>query len=341
MKQVLTESIRIDGDCQSRDRIDSEVVNDYAGAMGAGKKFPPLMLFFDGTDYFCADGFHRVLAAQRAGIKHLVADVQKGGAKEAAWASCGMNITHGLRRTNADKRRAVKMALEMKPDMSDRALAEHCGVANHLIAEVRRQVGVLPPGSMRQVGKFPTCPSETTAKAQVSKISPPLRETATGGRLPMPPPMRTGRDGKRYPAPPPVKFGPPPTARKVQPAGPVDDVGRLVPRDLVPLWERKDEVNAMLTALSRIRGQIKEAQELDDMLFAEISFSSVLAHLDQAYSGIQVAKPYAVCPFCQGHGCKACCKRGLVSKHRWDSVVPQDLKRQVTALIGEERNKAS
>ena len=367
MKQILTDSIRIDGETQSRVQIDQDAVQEYADAMAGGTAFPPVTVFFDGTDYWCADGFHRVLAALRAGVKHLAAEVKRGGRAEAAWAACGANLTHGIRRTNADKRKAVTLALRMHPEMSDSALAAHCGVRHPYVAEVRRQVVTVT-----------TCP---------------------------PPPTRTGRDGKQYPAPPqrplPSRFGPPPAGRglagnpppaartppgrgpgeeaggrtpearsrtpearsrtpearsrtpeaggrkaeaggrKAGGSGPVDDMGRRLPERVVPLWERCEEVQGMLTALSRIRVALKEAQSLRDPLFGEVPYSATLAHLDQAYSGVQVARPYVVCPFCQGHGCRACKDRGLISKHRLDATVPRELKEQVAKLIEEERRGAA
>jgi len=116
-------------------------------------------------------------------------------------------------------------------------------------------------------------------------------------------------------------------------------MGRLVPEDLLPLWKRRQEVQDMLTALSRIRVALHKAQENRDPLFSEIPFSSALVHLDQAYNSVQVAKPYAVCAFCQGHGCKACGQRGLLGKFRWDTCVPQEHKEAVARLIEKERGE--
>jgi len=104
----------------------------------------------------------------------------------------------------------------------------------------------------------------------------------------------------------------------------------------VELWERRQEVQDMLTALSRVRVTLREAQDSRDPLFSEIPFSSALAHLDQAYDAVQVAKPYAVCALCQGHGCKACGQRGLLGKFRWDTAVPKEHKEAVARLIEKE-----
>ena len=49
------------------------------------------------------------------------------------------NQPHGLRRTHADKRKAVTLALKLHPEMSDQAIADHCGVSRNMAFGVRRQ----------------------------------------------------------------------------------------------------------------------------------------------------------------------------------------------------------
>jgi hypothetical protein len=43
-----------------------------------------------------------------------------------------------LKRTNADKRRSVELALAEWPNVSDRQIAEICAVGYSLVAEVRQ-----------------------------------------------------------------------------------------------------------------------------------------------------------------------------------------------------------
>ena len=113
----------------------------------------------------------------------------------------------------------------------------------------------------------------------------------------------------------------------------VDDVGRQIPDHLLELWGRRQEVQDMLTALSRVRVALRKAQDSQDPLFSEVPFSSALAHLDQAFDAVQVAKPYAVCAVCQGRGCKSCSDRGLLGKFRWELAVPVEHKEAVARLI--------
>ena len=57
----------------------------------------------------------------------------------------GANASHGLRRTNTDKRRAVVRLLRDYEwsKWSDREIARRCGVANSFVGNVRRQITVL------------------------------------------------------------------------------------------------------------------------------------------------------------------------------------------------------
>jgi hypothetical protein len=356
-RELLVESIRIDGKTQSRAGINRETVTEYAEAMavratGPRPPWPAVTVFFDGTEYWMADGFHRLLAAKEIGRKNISSDVQKGTRDDAAWAACAANLTHGLRRTNADKRRTVEIALKLHPEMSARAISGHCGVNDQLVRDVRSRCGI--PAPDRVVGtdgkSYPAQPA-TTAKqgpppaAKENIHAPSLRaELATAGMLAS---ETTGKDvesekwtedsgkherGSNEATGDGGRLDEKDESTRGLPC-PVDDVGRTIPEELLPLWGRRREVQDLMTALSRVRVALRSAQEMRDPLFSEIPFSSALAHLDQAYDAVQVAKPYAVCAFCQGHGCEACRDRGLLSKFRWDSTVPREHKEAVGRLV--------
>lgn len=86
-----------------------------------------------------ADGFHRVAAAKQAGLADIEAIVHDGGRREALLHAVGANARHGLRRTNADKRRAVEMMLA-DPEWcarSDNWIAGKCGVSHTFVGTVR------------------------------------------------------------------------------------------------------------------------------------------------------------------------------------------------------------
>jgi uncharacterized ParB-like nuclease family protein len=142
MKKLNLNAIRIDGGTQPRERINMEVVGDYAEAVKVGIEFPPVIVFHDGAEHWLADGFHRYHAHQQAGKASIVADVRSGTVLDAKLLAVGANGAHGLRRTNEDKRRAVQMVLDEPAwnDWSDRKIAEACGVGHPFVAAMRRPV---------------------------------------------------------------------------------------------------------------------------------------------------------------------------------------------------------
>jgi hypothetical protein len=92
--------------------------------------------------YLIADGFHRVQAAREAGWEWVQATVVDGTVEDATLAAIKSNIGHGLARTTADKRRAVRAAL-MHPSMaeqSDRDIAKLCGVTHPTVKSVRDEM---------------------------------------------------------------------------------------------------------------------------------------------------------------------------------------------------------
>ncbi|MCO5129292.1 MAG: ParB/RepB/Spo0J family partition protein [Xanthobacteraceae bacterium] len=142
-EQISLDLIRADADLQMRDGgVDVGTVAEYAEAMADGAIFPAVTVYFDGSVYWLADGFHRVEAARKANLTEIAADVRQGGRRDAMLAAVGVNASHGLRRTNADKRRAV-MALLRDPDWtrwSNSKIAKQCLVDDKTVAKIRNDL---------------------------------------------------------------------------------------------------------------------------------------------------------------------------------------------------------
>ncbi len=132
--------IRIDGGTQARERIDTATVSEYAEALRDGVEFPPVVVFFDGVDTWLADGFHRYHAHRQNGATHIEANIEAGTLDDAKLYAASANSDHGLRRTNEDKRRAVRMVLDAKPDWSDSHIAKHAGVSHTLVGQIRKSI---------------------------------------------------------------------------------------------------------------------------------------------------------------------------------------------------------
>lgn len=204
-KKVAVESIRIDGGTQMRERINTDAVDDYAEAYTEGAKMPPLDVFFDGKEFWLANGFHRYHAVRKIGMIEADCIVHKGTLRDAILFAASSNETNGLRRTRADKRTAVTILLH-DPEWvqcADNWISDVAKVSRTLVRDCRKQVCL----------DSPTCTNTSSAKTAERRV---------------------GKDGKKRPAKskarkkmelhvPPIDEAP---ARKIE--IPFQDVGKQI-----------------------------------------------------------------------------------------------------------------
>jgi len=127
----------MDSSIQCRASYNKATVTDYAERMSCEDEFPPIVLFGTETKSWIGDGWHRILAARQIGAVGILAEINPGGRAEALKYALGANSAHGIRRTNADKRRCVEIALREFPKLSSRAIAELCGVSPQTVSTWR------------------------------------------------------------------------------------------------------------------------------------------------------------------------------------------------------------
>lgn len=146
MMHLPISCIRLDGGTQPRAAIHLQTVSDYMKDMLSGAEFPPVDVFYDGSNYWLADGFHRIKAAEKTGRDEIACEVHQGTQQDAQWYSFGANKGNGLRRTNRDKQRAVKAALQHPggEGLSDGQIAAHVGVSDQMVRNYRRRTEVTP-----------------------------------------------------------------------------------------------------------------------------------------------------------------------------------------------------
>jgi len=136
--------ITVDPDVQQRvSHVNLDLVAEYAEAIHDDATFPPVVVFHDGSEYWLADGFHRVEAARQAGLQEIQAYVRQGGRRDAVFFAVGANVDHGAQRTKADKRRAVETLLS-DPEWSQRAdswIAGTARVSHTFVARIREAIG--------------------------------------------------------------------------------------------------------------------------------------------------------------------------------------------------------
>ena len=167
---VTLDAIRIDGGTQARAELNQQTVSEYADAMAEGAKFPPVVVFFDGVDNWLADGFHRYFGAKKIDARDIEADVREGTKRDAILFSLGANANHGLRRTNADKRKAVETLLADSEwvKWSDNQIAKACSVHHSTVADYRRSLA--ESASEKLVERTYTTKHGTTATMKTGNV---------------------------------------------------------------------------------------------------------------------------------------------------------------------------
>lgn len=146
-KTIKLSDIVIDAGTQQREKINDEIVAEYAEAMKCGSQFPAVTVFYNSIGYYLADGFHRYFACKSTGIDELIADVHEGTKRDAILFSAGVNGTHGIRLTNADKRKSVFILLndDEWSQWSNRDIAKHCKVGHSFVDKLRKEMTVEVP----------------------------------------------------------------------------------------------------------------------------------------------------------------------------------------------------
>jgi hypothetical protein len=304
LKDLPLDAIRLDGGTQPRAAIDAETVREYAERMKAGDHFPPVQVYFDGTDHWLSDGFHRVKAAAEAGKPAVQAEVWEGTRDDAFWMSLAANKGHGLRRGNDDKVRAVALALKTKPNLSDRQIADHVGVSHEMVRKHRPTVNGCQ-SDLRTGKDGRTINTASIGKAAGAKAEPAAPPDPDD--IPLDMPHKPG-DGQA------------PASEKA-----IDELGHPVEGAVADAFRRRQEVRDLMTTVSKVKMTVLKAIEAKDMLFADINPSRFEAECNSVYYQLKAAMPHAACPYCRAAGCKACHGRGWVGELAWNAA-PKELK---------------
>lgn len=332
--RLRLKEIRTDGGTQPRASINREAVAEYAEAMQEGATFPPPAVFYDGADYWLADGFHRVAAAKAAGFEDVTIDLRQGSRRDAILFSVGVNSTHGLRRTNEDKRRAV-LTLLNDPEwvqFSDREIARRCGVGNKFVGDVRRSV-------------FGTHSTAQPAENTGGRIGADGRVRPVSQPKPMPAPEPEHMPNTSWEPHPewdePEDFEPEPLPQPTPGGVLVDANGEIVPEQLVESWRLAEHITSAIARAIEpaigVAARVKSTRTRLSSYFADNGIDpetikqamgsglirqGQVIDLDNAISSIEhwvaVNRPHVICQRCQGSRkselahCGTCVARGFV-----------------------------
>lgn len=173
-----------DAGTQVRAQIDEAIVAEYAEHLATGGTLPPVAAFREGGSTYLADGFHRLRAHERVRRTDIEAQVQTGTREDALWCALGANRAHGHRLTSADKKHAIKLALEAWPDRSQRRIAAQIGCSFQYVSKVRAQVSTsrhLPKRTVGTDGKSYPAGGNTPQPAAREPDAETAEETQVSG----------------------------------------------------------------------------------------------------------------------------------------------------------------
>lgn len=145
--ELKLEQLTVDAGTQPRVAIDDVVVAEYVEDLKSGASFPPVVVFSDGASWWLVDGHHRYHAHRLAGRDKIQVEIHQGTLRDALLFAVGANATHGLRRSNADKRGAVLTMLNNElvatdnegVPWSDRTVARMCAVSHEFVRKLRAE----------------------------------------------------------------------------------------------------------------------------------------------------------------------------------------------------------
>lgn len=124
---------------QVRETHNEEAIASYTEILKEGGKLPPVEVVWDGETPILKDGFHRTEATLRSGKISVDAMVTEGTRRDAILGAVECNLKHGLRFTNADKRKIVGIFLEDAEwsKWSDHEIARKVGCSQPFVTKAR------------------------------------------------------------------------------------------------------------------------------------------------------------------------------------------------------------
>ena len=99
---------------QVRQRVDEATVARYANILAEGVAMPPIRVASVNGVLVLVDGWHRVAAHDRRGLREIEAEVIKATASEAQWMAAAANLSHGLPLRRAEIRTAFQALIRAR-----------------------------------------------------------------------------------------------------------------------------------------------------------------------------------------------------------------------------------
>lgn len=280
---------------QIRARINQEVVAEYAELIKAKHTMPALDVVSDGKLIWLVDGFHRLKAAVAEEFQRIRVVITTGTLRDAVLQACMSNHSHGLRRTNEDKRRCVFAVLndEEWRNKPNTWIGEKCGVSSMYI------------GNMREKWLKLQMPTKDEAHLKDS-----VRTSEGRMKIGQVHKNRAKREAEALRKPEPMK----------------DKVGRaLTEAHLKAAFAESYVFDDVVLLLNEVLRTIKDLAERP--IGTYLPLEAIEVDVKNIRTGVKWSAPYAVCPYCHGHGtdCKACKGLGWANRAVYEAA-PGEMK---------------
>lgn len=186
--------IRRDVKINARESINQDVVADYEQSLFEGDNAkrmtskakkpdpiqPALLKAEPFQGFYILDGWHRIEAASKSGVWKIGATIYNASRsyteQEARLMAATVNAAHGLRRSSADKRKAVTIFLTDDPTRSDALIARLASVSNSLVAVTRQEL--VEAGTIPAVDNAQQRIAKALDKAKAEGKKPSVRQLA-------------------------------------------------------------------------------------------------------------------------------------------------------------------
>lgn len=184
--EVKLDDLVLSRDLQPRVGLDDATVADYAALYrdrGMAAMDPIRAYAREDGRPILTRGFTRVAGARQAGLDALFCDLYGEADDEAMLLDSLSGNRHGLRLTNADKRRALKLYHERIPKRrwaSTRDVAVLLGCSHELVSSFRKELTAPKPTAPPAAKPAPEGPKDAQPEAKPAQPPAPAAPTADG-----------------------------------------------------------------------------------------------------------------------------------------------------------------
>lgn len=300
VERIPLDRVTLDPRLQMRAGGTSEVLAaEYAEVLD---DLPPARVVGDGETCWLTEGWHRHRAHQIAGSPDMPCQVRRGTFLDALIEAAAANHDHGLKRTNDDKRKAVRSLL------AENEAGGH-GWRNRQIARMARVSANLVDQVVIEMRSGEFAFKGNSDEASESGSSPNSSQSGSNNGEPSDAPSDTpettsddegAEDGK-----------PPPE--------PLDEDGRPLPPQAVAAFDLLPDVRQICRSLDHAGRELERLGK--SPAGVHMHWQSARSQLRSARQTLWQGRPAYVCPVCRGltADCQVCRGAGFVAAATYNS----------------------